>query len=292
MAPLAQVSPSAQVLESVNAALRSFFALLPRVLLAAVVLAVFIVIARVLRARLEPRLADVRTPSFGRVFATLIAFGVGVLGLAVALPIAFPSLSVAAMLGGLGLVGVAAGFAFQDILSNLLAGVLLLFRQPFRGGDQIQVGEHRGTVEAITIRETRLKTFDGRLVIIPNADVYTSAIEVQTHYDRVRSSFVTGVGYGTDLSTARAVALRTLAGVEGVLEDPPPEAYYVDHGASAVGLDLRYWTRSPQAEVRRVQDRVAQAIHDAFEEADIDIPFDIVTLEATEEFAQMLGGGR
>ena len=84
---------------------------------------------------------------------------------------------------GIALVIVAIGFAFQDSLENTLAGVLLLFRQPFRSGDQIEVDERSGTVEAITIRETRIKTFDGQLVLIPNRDVHKSVIRVQTHFE-------------------------------------------------------------------------------------------------------------
>ncbi len=282
------VSPSRQILQTITDATQTFFALLPKFVLAVVVLAIFVLVGRLVRSRMRPRLAGARTPSFGRVFSTLAYVGIVLLGLAVALPIAFPSLSVASVLGGLGLLGVAAGFAFQDILSNLLAGILLIFRQPFVSGDQIEVGDIRGTVEGITIRETRIRTFDGRLVVVPNADVYTSAIEIQTDADAVRSTFATGVAYGTDLAHARQVALDTLGGVDGVLDDPAPQGYYVEHGASSIGLELRYWTGSPQGEVRRVQDQVAEAIHDAFEDADIDIPFDIVTLDAGESFAEVM----
>lgn len=284
------LSPWEQVVTGIESALRSFFRLLPRFVFAAILLAVFVLIGRQVRARLRPRLTHLRTPSFGNVFSTLVYVGIVVLGMVVALPIAFPSLSVAKMLGGLGLLGVAAGFAFQDILSNLLAGILLIFRQPFVTGDQIEVNGLRGTVEGITIRETRLKTFDGRLVVVPNADVYTNAISVQTHYDAVRSSFATGVAYGTDLAEARRVALDTLAGIDGILDEPAPEAYYTEHGASSVAIDLRYWTAGQQAGIRRVQDQVAERIHDAFAEAGIEIPFDIVTLDAGDSFARAVRG--
>lgn len=286
------VDPLDQILESVEAALSGFFAVLPRLLLAALVLAAFVVVGRVLRRRLEPRLAAVRTPSFGTVFATLIYAASVVLGLAVALPLAFPAVNVATMLAGLGLLGVAAGFAFQDILSNLLAGVLLIFRQPFVAGDQIEVTGIRGTVEGITIRETRIRTFDGRLVVVPNADVYTNPIEVQTDADAVRSAVVVGVAYGSDLGGARDLALEVLSAVEGVRTVPAPEAYYTAFGASAIDLDVRYWTDPRQASVRAVQDRVVDAIHGAFEAADVDIPFDIVTLDADESFAEAVAGDR
>lgn len=263
-------------------------ATLPRLGVAIVVLALLWLVGSVVRRVLEPRLTRLRTPSFGRVFATLVGAAIKLTAVMVAVVITFPSVNVLTMVGGLGVLGIAAGFAFQDILSNLLAGILLIFRQPFVSGDQIEVDGIRGTVEGITIRETRIRSFDGRLVIVPNADVYTKPIEVQTAADHVRSSFVTGVGYDTDLAEARRIVRETLAEVDGVLDDPAPEPYWTEHGSSAVILDVRYWTSSRQAEIRRVQSAVAEALFDAFNDAGIDVPFDIVTLDAAESLAQAL----
>lgn len=286
--PVEQVlNPLEQVVRSVERGVEAFFATLPGLAVAVLVVTVAWFIGRTLRARLEPRLTALRTPSFGHLFSNLAFAGVVVLGVMIALPLAIPSLSLGAMLGGLGLLSVAAGFAFQDILSNLLAGLLLIFRQPFVSGDQIEVDGHVGTVEAITVRETRLRTFDSRLVVIPNADVYTNAITVRTAYEAVRTTFVTGVAYGTDLEHAREVALASLAELPGVLDEPAPQAYYVEHGASAVGLELRYWTLSPQAEISATLDRVVGAVHDAFAREGVDIPFDILTLDAADSFSRV-----
>jgi small conductance mechanosensitive channel len=285
------VDPLGTVVEALRAMGEAAAAAVPRIVLATIVLVVFVLVARVVRSRAEPRLTALRTPSFGRVGATLLYVAVWVAGLVVALPIAFPTVSVATMLGGLGIVGIAAGFAFQDILSNLLAGILLLLRQPFAGGDQIEVTGIRGTVDRITIRETRIRTFDGRMVYVPNATVYTNAIEVQTAEESVRTSLVVGVGYDTDLGPAREVALATLGRVEGVRTEPAPEAFYTTFGGSAIDLDLRYWTGSRQAEIRAVLDRVVEAVKDAFDEAGIDIPFDVVTLEAGGSVERALRGG-
>jgi small conductance mechanosensitive channel len=285
------VDPLGTVVEALRAMGEAAAAAVPRIVLATSVLVVFVLVARVVRSRAEPRLTALRTPSFGRVGATLLYVAVWVAGLVVALPIAFPTVSVATMLGGLGIVGIAAGFAFQDILSNLLAGILLLLRQPFAGGDQIEVTGIRGTVDRITIRETRIRTFDGRMVYVPNATVYTNAIEVQTAEESVRTSLVVGVGYDTDLGPAREVALATLGRVEGVRTEPAPEAFYTTFGGSAIDLDLRYWTGSRQAEIRAVLDRVVEAVKDAFDEAGIDIPFDVVTLEAGGSVERALRGG-
>lgn len=286
--PGGSLDPLQQILQSLAGLATGFFAGLPRFLLAILVFALFWLSGKLLRRPLEPRLTSLRTPSFGRVFSFLAYLGVVFVGLLVALPIAFPSVSIAAVLGGLGLLGVAAGFALQDILSNLVAGILLIFRQPFISGDQIEVTGQEGTVEGISIRETRLRTYDGQFVIIPNKDVYTSTIRVQTHYPAVRSSLVVGVSYDTNLSKCRDVALRALADVDGVLADPPPQVYYFEFGGSGINLDLRYWTRPQQAEIRRVQDKVVEVIFDAFNAAGIDIPFTVVTLHASQDFEEIL----
>lgn len=244
--------------------------------------------ARILQRVLEPRLTRLRTPSFGAVFSRIIAFVVSLVSILFALVVVFPSVNVATMLGGFGIIGIAAGFAFQDILSNLLSGILLIFRQPFVTGDQITVSDVSGTVEGITIRETRIRGYDGRLYVVPNIDVYTGLIEVQTDRPAVRTSLLVGVGYDTDLAEAQRIALEVLHGLDGVLDEPAPEAYWTELGSSSVNLDLRYWTDPHQAEIRRVQSDVVAGIYDAYNAADIDMPFDIVTLGADASLTESL----
>lgn len=288
------VSPVQRMVNSLTGMAQGFFNVLPRLAIGLVTLALFWGAGYLLRGLLRPRLSRLRTPSFGAVFAGLAYAGVVLVGLVVALPIAIPTLTVAGLLGGLGLVSVAAGFAFQDILSNLLAGILLIFRQPFVSGDQIELlgvggsDDIEGTVEAITIRETRVRTYNGELVVVPNKEVYQNPIQVQTAFESKRSSVEVGVGYEMDLGRARRIALDTLAQIDGVMRDPAPEAYYKELDASAVTLDLRYWTGPRQAEVRRVQDLVVEAICNAFNREGIDMPYDTVTLDAAESFQEAL----
>ncbi|MFN2556274.1 MAG: mechanosensitive ion channel family protein [Nitriliruptorales bacterium] len=277
-------------MESLQDLAAGFFAGAPRVGIAATVFVIFLGIGKLVQGVLDPRLTRLRTPSFGRVFSALAYAGVGILGLVVALPIAFPSVSVATVLGGLGVLGLAAGFALQDILSNLVAGILLIFRQPFVSGDQVEIDDHEGSVEGISVRETRLRTFDGRLIIIPNKEVYNNTIKVQTAFEAVRTNVTVGVSYQTNLGQAREIALDTLASVEGVLEEPEPQAYYDEFGDSSINLDLRFWTRPQQAEVRRTQDRVVEAIYNAFNAADIDMPFETITLDAAPSFHEAVAG--
>lgn len=251
-----------------------------------------ILIGSFVQRRLEPRLAGLRTPSFGAVFSRLIQTGIVIVGLFAAIALVFPTVNAATALGSLGVLSIAAGFAFQDILSNLLAGILLIFRQPFVTGDQIEVADVYGTVEGITIRETRIRTPQGHLVVVPNADVYTNNIDVQTNQRHVRTDLAVGIEYDADLERARDLAMDVLTGTDGVLAEPAPQVELVGFGASSMDFMVRYWTASRQAQVRGTKDRVIQRIKERFDDAGIGFPFQVITLDADESFNQAFSGLR
>jgi small-conductance mechanosensitive channel len=168
---------------------------------------------------------------------------------------------------------VAVGFAFKDVLQNFFAGVLILLRKPFVVGDQIRVKEWEGSVEEITTRSTRLKTYDGERVVIPNGDVYTSSVLVRTHYPTRRVKFTVGIGYPDDIERARGTILEVVRAVDGVIADPAPWAYVEELAPSSVNFTVYFWTASQQANVLRVRDGVATAIKQALDRAGIDMPF-------------------
>ena len=143
-------------------------------------------------------------------------------GILVAATIIFPSVKPSDVLGALGIGSVAIGFAFKDILQNWFAGLLILLRQPFRRGDQIVVDGYEGTVEHIQARATAIKTYDGRRVVIPNSDVYTKIVIVNTAFKTLRSSYDVGIGYADDIEASRSVILEALDGLQGILHEPAP----------------------------------------------------------------------
>ena len=192
--------------------------------------------------------------------------------------VAFPGLRLGDVIATLGLGSVAIGFAFQDIFKNFLSGVLLLIQEPFRINDQIIVGDYEGTVEAINIRTTQIRTYQGERVLLPNSTVFTSAVQVRTAFNHRRTDLGVGVDYNTPLPKAKAILLQTVDGVEGVLASPEPEVDLVNFGDSSIDLVVRYWTSPSQAIVRRVQSQVIIAIKAAFDEADISIPYPIRTV--------------
>ena len=194
-------------------------------------------------------------------------------GILVAAAIIFPSVKPSDVLGALGIGSVAIGFAFKDILQNWFAGLLILLRQPFRRGDQIVVDGYEGTVEHIQARATAIKTYDGRRVVIPNSDVYTKIVTVNTAFATVRSSYDVGIGYADDIEAARSVMLEALDGLEGILHDPAPEVIPWDLAGSSVNLRVRWWSASARISVVLARGRVIAAIRDALTRAGIDMPY-------------------
>lgn len=282
-------APGEEVTAATGNIVESLLEAIPRLVLAVVVLAVVIGIALLLRRVLRKRLTEARNESFGNVFSKLAYGLVVVAGVLLATSILLPSIAPGDLLAGLGVFSIAIGFAFQDILSNLLAGILLLLRQPFEIGDQIEVSGHTGTVEEITIRETQIKTFKGEKIIVPNAETYQQTIRVQTAYGPKRTDLVIGLEDDQDQDVVTDVILDALQPVEGVLDDPEPQVYFTGYGDFSTNCDVRYWTQPQQAEVRGVQDRVVRAISRALTQTGIPMPSPIREIDARSSLKDALG---
>lgn len=201
-----------------------------------------------------------------------------VTGILFASVLVFPSLRLGDLIALLGLSSVAVGFVFQDILKNFLAGILLLLNEPFRLGDQVIVSRFEGTIEDITILSTQMLTYQGERVVIPNAIVFTSPVEVLTAMAHRRTDLALRVDYNTDLPSAIRTLLKTLTKVEGVLSNPAPEVDAVGFGDSSIDLMVRYWTLPQKVQMRQTQTRVILALKSACEQASISIPYPIHTL--------------
>lgn len=231
-----------------------------------------------------------RTPSFVAVMSKLAGWGVVSVAVLAAVTTAFPSVKPVDVLAGLGFFSLAIGFAFRDILENTLSGVLILFRQPFQSGDEIAVVDREGTVEAISIRERRIKTFDGQLVLIPNRDVYKNVVRVQTHYPFRRIEFVIGIAYENEIDEACRVVVDALRSVDGCYPEPPPEALATELSASTVNIRAWIWVDSRQHRSLVAQDRAVRAVKHALDAAGIEMPADIVVLQAAPSFRAAVQG--
>lgn len=250
------------------------FSRLPYIVIGILVFVLFMIAGRVVkrillatgnRTRFDVTLADL----MGRLASAVITL----LGLFVAAVVIFPTFRPGDLITGLGITSVAIGFAFKDVLQNFFAGILILWRRPFIVGDQIKTKDYEGTVEEITVRSTRLKTYDGERAVIPNGEVYTNAVLVRTAYDRRRVRFTVGVGYPDSIEEARDTIHRVLKETEGVLDDPGPWVYVAELAPSSVNFNVYFWVESHQANVLEVSDRVATGIKLALDKAGIDMPY-------------------
>ena len=262
------------IFDKLDAWLDGFFRLLPNIAVALVVLVAFVLLG-ILAAWAIRKGARARDrQNLGQVGGTLVKWAIYILGALLAATIVVPTLRPGDLIAGLGIGSVAIGFAFKDILQNMLAGILILIRQPFSIGDQIvSSGGFEGTVEQIETRATLIRTYDNMRVVIPNSEIYTNAVTVKTAFDKVRGQYDVGIGCSDDWEEAKAILLEVAASTEGVLSDPVPEALPWDLGESANVIRLRWWTKPHRADVVAVRSRLVQKIYTALDAAGIDQPY-------------------
>jgi small-conductance mechanosensitive channel len=226
--------------------------------------------------------------NLGMVLGRLAQGVVILIGLFVALSIIIPTFRVGDLVQLLGISGVAIGFAFRDILQNFLAGILILLTEPFQIDDQIVFNDFEGTVENIETRATTIRTYDGRRIVIPNSELFTNSVTVNTAFDSRRMEYDVGVGYGDDLKRVKQLMLEAIYNVDEVLREPAPDVLVVDLEESSVNIRARWWIKPP----RRIddlisRDKVISAIKQKlYIENGIDLPYptrQILFHDQTEE---------
>ena len=271
-----------QVQEMIDA----LFAALPRVAVALVVFVILLFVANGVRSLIHRVTPGPKDSNIGIVLGRLAYAVLVVLAVLIGIVIVVPTFTVGSLLGALGIGGIAIGFAFQDIFQNLLAGILILLREPFREGDEITSGSYTGVVEAIETRATFIRTYDGRRVIIPNSQIYSDPVQVITAYQMVRSEYDVGIGYGDDIGAAKQIALEAVKKIEGVKADPAPDVLTWDLAGSSVNLRVRWWSDPSRGNVVRLRDQVLVTVSQALLSQGIDLPFptqQILFHDQTEE---------
>ncbi|MFA9516283.1 mechanosensitive ion channel family protein [Halopenitus sp. H-Gu1] len=178
------------------------------------------------------------------------------------------------LLVGAGFLGIVVGMAARQTLGSVLAGVVLMISQPFAIGDWVQFGDYEGTVTEITIFHTRLQTFDGEQVTIPNDRIGNDVIVDRSRKGRLRIEVEVGIDYADDPDHAADVARKATAAIDDVRTAPRPKVVAKRFGDSSVVLGVRFWIDQPSARKRwRTQSKVISAVHEAFSNEGITIPF-------------------
>ncbi|MEZ5363423.1 MAG: mechanosensitive ion channel family protein [Bryobacterales bacterium] len=180
--------------------------------------------------------------------------------------------NVGAALAGIGVVGIAVGFAAQDTLSNIIAGFLIFLDKPFMVGDWLHVADQVGEVSEITMRTTRIRTKNNTWVVIPNKKIIDEVLVNHSKHGETRLDVPIGIAYKENIPQAREVLLRAVHGLEGVVNHPEPQVVVTGLGASSVDLEVRVWISVASSEPP-LYAKVLEVSKLALDEANIEIPF-------------------
>lgn len=224
-------------------------------------------------ARSETTLDETALPMVNR-FIRFLVIAVGVL-------LALPKLgvTVAPLLGGAGVMGLALSFAAKDTLSNLIAGVLLILDRPFKVGDRIELWNAPretgtwGDVIEIGLRATKIRNPDNLVVVVPNNEIMRrDIINYTMSGDDIRLRIPFSVAYESDIDRAKALLKEVAPTVHGVKVDPAPIVIVRGFGPSEVNLQLRVWIKEARAR-RRIADEITGKAMVAFTYAGVEIPY-------------------
>ncbi len=199
-------------------------------------------------------------------------------GLFIALGILELEGAVTSLLAGVGIFGLAMGFAFQDIAANFISGVILALRRPFKEGDIVSTNDFMGTVEEITMRATIGRNFKGQIVTLPNRSVLQEKITNYSRSNQRRVDLEVGVSYGDDLDKVEKVAREAAASVEHD-EERGIEFFYESFGSSSINFRLRIWIDPSEHSFLKTRHEALKRIQHAFNENGITIPFPIQTVD-------------
>lgn len=260
---------------------KELVAMLPNFLLAVAIVFAGWLVARVVRnmtQRLMRRFTDSNT--LNELVSSLFYLIVILIGAFAALSVLQLDKTVTTLLAGAGIVGLALGFAFQDIASNFIAGVIMAVQRPLRRGELVQTSGETGTVERIFLRTTELKNLQGLQVIIPNKDIFQSVLINYSRNGTRRVDLPVGVSYAEDLDHVKKVANAALATVPDVLLDRGIDVFFQGFGDSSIDLEVRFWvTFTNNRHYQEVRSNALMAVKSAFDREDISIPFPIRTLD-------------
>ena len=255
-----------------QAVLDTVIGLIPDILAAAAVLLVFYIIFRLSRRPL--RMVFQRAGMHDKLVELLVdsIYRYGLAAVALVMAASQLGINVGAAIAGLGVVGIAVGFAAQDSLANVISGIIVFLDKPFIVGDWITVEDEYGKVSNITLRSTRIRTPRNSYVVIPNKRIIDTVLENHSKHGRLRVDVPIGIAYKEDIRKAREVILDAVAGLDGVLSEPEPDLVVDGLGSSSVDLLVRVWIDTADRR-RRTAFSVVEASKLALDEAGIEIPF-------------------
>ncbi|HLR33071.1 MAG TPA: mechanosensitive ion channel family protein [Fodinibius sp.] len=269
------------VIKKLETWLNTLIEMLPNLAVALLILLIFVIASKLVQRALRKvllRTTDNRTIINLLVsIASVLVIGVGVF---VSLSVLKLDGTVASLLAGAGIIGLALGFAFQDIAANFISGIILSVRHPFGIDDMIKTNDIYGYVVNLTLRNTIIRTTQGQIVFIPNKLVFEKPLINYTKNFERRVDLTCGVSYGDDLEKAKKLAIEAVESIDSYNDKRDIELFYKEFGGSSVNFDIRFWVHfKKNPDFLSAQSDAIIAIKRKFEENDISIPFPIQTLD-------------
>jgi len=223
--------------------------------------------------------AKTHDPLMSRFLGKAIKYTLIIIAIMMALNAAGLGAVAAGILTAAGASAVVLGFAFRDIGENFIAGIILAFSRPFDVDDTVLIGDNFGKVKALEFRYTKLKTFDGRDVYIPNGDVLTTPVTNYTEDGFFRWDFIIGIAYEDNIEGAKQTVLEALRKIPNVIEDDEHENFVIEDelATSTVNLKIFFWvdTKDFRRAALITKGNVVKGVKEALEDAGYYMPADI-----------------
>jgi small conductance mechanosensitive channel len=245
---------------------------IPDLLAALIIIAAFWIVFRVTSKPLQTILerAGLHTTLVRMLVDNIYRFTVLIFGLVMAADQI--GINVGAALAGIGVVGIALGFAAQDSLANIIAGFLIFIDKPFEVGDWVRVENEYGQVNNITMRTTRIRTKRNTYVVIPNKMIIDTVLENHSKHGNTRVDVPVGIAYKESIPQARQVLLEAVSNLDGISKNPAPDVVVTEMAGSSVNMNVRVWI-DEAADEQPVFFRVMEASKLSLDAAGIEIPY-------------------
>jgi small-conductance mechanosensitive channel len=243
------------------------------IVLGIIILLVFVFVSRGLRKLLKSRVFDKYEVDEGIQLVILKLTHYLLVGLGVIIAVQSIGLNLTSLAVVFGLLSVGIGFGLQNVASNFVSGLIILFERPIKIGDRITIGEVWGDVENISLRATLVRTIDNITIIVPNSEFISSKVINWSHGDpKVRVHIPVGVAYGSDVPLVTESLLEVAQNHPDVMKDPAPRVWFTEFGNSSLNFELLVWTLDPKKRLDVISE-LNKGIDDIFRKNKIQIPF-------------------
>jgi len=269
------------ILDKLSSWLTTGLEMLPNFVVAVIVLVLFYFLSRFLAGILERTLSRFfANEAVNRLIASLANILIITIGFFIALDILNLDKTVTSLLAGIGILGLALGFAFQDAASNFLSGIYMAIKSPINVGDIIKYTDYYGTVKKIGLRATVITLLQGQDVVVPNRLIFENPYLHYTINRERRIDLEVGISYGDDLEKAEKVTLEAIKKIEYLLKNKPVDLYYQEFGDSSINFVIRYWVKfAKETDYLRALSDGIKNIKKAYDVHGITITFPIRTLD-------------